>query len=344
MRKWIEENERVKRRYLAYLKGPKGRDEKTVNMVAAAILKFERSTNFKSFKKFHIEQATKFKLYLETAKNPRTKKPLSHATIDATLRKVKDFFFWLAGQSGYKSRINYPDTEYFNNSLKGARIAHASRPIPYPSLEQCTRAFEGMPEPTEEQRRDKAAFAFFMLTGGRVTAVSSIRLRHINLEDGSVFQDARDVKTKNGKTFTSWFFPVDSVYLAFFTEWVEYLKHEQLFGPEDAVFPKPHIALGAGGGFANLGLSRECYTSSAKFNKVLKASFQMVQMPAYTPHSLRKTLTLLMNEKCKTPEQVKAWSMNYGHESVTTTLTSYLPMSVERQGQVMKEMGKHTQV
>ena len=46
-------------------------------MVLAAILKFELSTGFKPFAKFHIEQAARFKVDLAKALNPRTKKPLS---------------------------------------------------------------------------------------------------------------------------------------------------------------------------------------------------------------------------------------------------------------------------
>ena len=113
---------------------------------------------------------------------------------------------------------------------------------------------------------------------------------------------------------------------------------KKLFSPEDAVLPKPKMGLGENGGFANLGLSRECYKNSAKFNDALKTAFNMVQMPSYTPHSLRKTLGLLLNEKCKTPEQMKAWSMNMGHEHLRTTMSAYMPVSLERQGTLMKAM------
>ncbi len=35
-----------------------------------------------------------------------------------------------------------------------------------------------------------------------------MRLKHVNLDARCVFQDARDVKTKFSKTFTTYFFPV----------------------------------------------------------------------------------------------------------------------------------------
>jgi integrase/recombinase XerD len=60
------------------------------------------------------------------------------------------------------------------------------------------------------QRRDKALFAFLMLTGARDGAIASFRLKHIDLVQACVHQDARDVKTKFAKTFTTTFFPVDA--------------------------------------------------------------------------------------------------------------------------------------
>jgi hypothetical protein len=40
-----------------------------------------------------------------------------------------------------QSRISYSDAEYFNLNAKDARVAHAERAAPYPSLEQCRHAF-----------------------------------------------------------------------------------------------------------------------------------------------------------------------------------------------------------
>jgi len=148
MRKHNEANERVKRKYIAYLKEAKGRDSATIDRALEALLRFEKSTNFKPFK------------------NARTGKPLSHSTVDATLRAVKAFFVWLAGQPSFKSVLSYADCEYLNNTAKNARIAHAERDIPFPTVEQARRAFDAMPIATELQRRDKAIFALFMLTGG----------------------------------------------------------------------------------------------------------------------------------------------------------------------------------
>jgi len=339
MRKYCEENERIKRKYMAYQKEAKGQDQQSLDKIAAALIKFETSTNFKPFKKFHIEQAGKFKTSLDRARHPRTGKPLSLSTIDATLRLVKNFFHWLASQSGYKSRISYADVEYFNNNTKNARVAHTPRQIPYPSMEQAFHAFQAMPEGSDIEKRNKALFSFFMLTCARVGAVASLRLKHINLFDGYVFQDGREVNTKNAKTIQTWFYPVNKAYRGNFEAWVNYLKKEKLFGPEDALFPKPAREL-KNRQFVFENLSRETYSNTAKLNSIIRNAFAMVQLPEYTPHTFRKTLTLFGDQKTNGLEQMKAWSMNMGHENLATTISSYMPVSLQRQGEIIRSLGE----
>ena len=336
-RKYNEENERIKRRYLQFLREAKRADMATVDKAADAILRFERSTGYKPFKRFHIEQAITFKARLSNEKNARTGAPLSKATVDSTLRMVKAFIHWLAGQPGYKSRIAYADAEYFNLNAKDARIAHTARDTIYPTPEQCRHAFDQMPSATPLQRRDKALFAFLMLTGARDGAIASMRLKHVDLVQGCVYQDARDVKTKFAKTFTTWFFPVDEDYLHTFRDWVDYLRKDELFGAGDALFPKPKMGL-QDGAFAALGLSRDTYSNAGKLRSVIKDAFTIAGLPAFGPHSFRKTLGLLANDHCKTPEQFKAWSMNLGHENIATTLNAYCPVSPSRQGELIKGM------
>ena len=339
MRKINEENERIKRRYAQHLKEARGRDQKSVEKIMAAILKFENCIGYKSFKLFNIEQAISFKRKLETTKNARTGKPLSVATIDGTLRAVKGFVHWLAGQPGYKSRISYSDSDYFRVSAKDARIAHANRNAPHPTMEQALHAFNQMPNGTDIEKRNKAMFAFLMLSGARDGAIVSLRLKHIDLVDGCVYQDARDVNTKNSKTFTTWFLPVDPAYRECFETWVNILRNEKLYGHEDALFPKPEMGLAKGGGFAVMGLSRDTYANTAKFCNVIKQAFISAGLPAFAPHSFRKTLVKYFDQICQTREQFKALTLNIGHDSVITSILSYMPIPVERQKELIKGMG-----
>lgn len=194
-----------------------------------------------------------------------------------------------------------------------------------------------MPSATPLQRRDKALFAFVVLTGARDGAIASMRLKHVDLVENCVYQDARDVKTKFAKTFTTWFFPVDTAYLETVQDWIAYLRQEELFGPSDALFPKPKMGL-KDGSFAALGLSRETYSNAGKLRVIIKEAFTNAGLPPFAPHSFRKTLGLMANDHCKTPEQFKAWSLNLGHENIATTLSAYCPVSPSRQGELIRGM------
>ncbi|GAB5447418.1 MAG: hypothetical protein Gyms2KO_22910 [Gymnodinialimonas sp.] len=328
-------NVRTKHKYLDWLKQADGKDEKTLDKVAAALTAFEKAVGGKDFKQFHRGWGERFKAHLAKARNKRTKKPLSPSTVDAMLAYVKGFVKWLADQPGYKSRISHSDAAYFNNSRKCRRVAHAARPVPYPSMDQALHAFQAMPEGDQYERRDKALFAFFMLTGARDGAVASLLLKHVNLFDGHVFQDPRDVATKNGKLIDTWFFPVDPLYRECLERWITYLREVELFGDTDAVFPKAAMGM-VDKRFAKVGFAREGYASGAPLNAIIKAAFRWVQMHPFTPHAFRKTLVRYGDGVCSSMEQHKAWSMNMGHSHLATTVNSYLPVTRERQGEVMK--------
>jgi len=199
-------NERIKRQYFVFLEQAKRQSVASVDAVAMAISRFEIYTRYKGFNAFHFEQAVGFKKHLARQNNQQTGQPLSKATLNSTLRHLKAFFQWLSQQAGYKSRLNYTDMEYFNLSEKEVRIATAKRIRPVPTIEQINHVLKTMPTKTVVQRRDRALIAFTLLSGARDSAIASMRLRHIDLSSDCVHQDAREVKTKNSKTITSYFF------------------------------------------------------------------------------------------------------------------------------------------
>ncbi len=64
MTKHSPENERIKRKYFAYLKEAKRHSEQTVDVAAKALSRFEEYTRYRTFKAFHFEQAVAFKRHL----------------------------------------------------------------------------------------------------------------------------------------------------------------------------------------------------------------------------------------------------------------------------------------
>jgi hypothetical protein len=86
------------------------------------------------------------------------------------------------------------------------------------------------PANSEIERRDRALIAFTALTGARDGAIASLKLKHIDIEQGRVDQDARQVKTKFSKSFTTWFFPVGDDIRQIVVDWVNYLRKDKLWG------------------------------------------------------------------------------------------------------------------
>jgi integrase len=329
-------NERIKRRYFTYLAEALGHSEQTIDAVAKAITRFEAYTNWRDFKKFHIEQAKGFKHSLSHQRGSRSGEPLSKATLYATLTALKRFFIWLAGQPGYKSRIAYADAEYFNLSVKDTRIAKAARPARVPTLEQIRYVLQTMPVTTEIERRDRALIAFTILTGARDGAIASFKLRHIDLVEGKIDQDARDVQTKFSKSFLTTFFPVGDDIRAVVMDWVNYLRTDRLWGLDDPLFPATKVAVGDNFRFGAVGLDRKHWSSGGPIRAIFKEAFTAAGLPYFNPHSFRKTLALLGGRICKTPEEYKAWSQNLGHDHVLTTFSSYGDVGSYRQAEIIR--------
>jgi integrase len=338
MRKHHPENERTKRRYFEFLKHAKRLSESSIDQVAAAIADFEAATGHRDFRRFRIEWAQRYKRQLAERINAETGRPLAKATISSRLAALKAFFQWLAGQPGFRSKLTYSDAEYFNPSANDDRIARAVRDRSVASVEQIRRVLSSMPAESNIQKRDRALIAFTLLTGARDNAIASMSLRHVDLAGRTVFQDARAVRTKNRKTFTTWFFPVGADVEAIVAEWISWLKTELNWGPDDPLFPATKVMLGAGGGFENGGLDRKHWKDAAAIRRIFKAAFERAGLPYFNPHSFRNTLAMLGERECQSPEAFKAWSQNLGHEHVATTFTSYGAVPSHRQAEIFEQL------
>lgn len=330
------ENERIKRRYFTYLKEAQGYSEASLDTVAKAIHRFEHYTRFRDFRKFHIEQAVGFKRHLAARKGAATGKPLSKATLSGTLGALRKFFHWLAGEPGFRSRLSYADADYFKLGEKEQRIARARRDRPVPTIDQIFHVIGMMPTETAIERRDRALIAFTLLTGARDRAIVTFKLKHIDLQQGCVHQDARDVATKFSKTFTTWFFPIGGEVREIVTEWIAYLQAELHWGPDDPLFPATRIATGDDRRFQPAGLQRRHWTGTSAVRRIFKTAFAQAGLPYFNPHSFRNTLAVLGEKRCRTPEQFKAWSQNLGHEKVMTTFTSYGKVAPTRQAEIIR--------
>ena len=289
MTKRNADNERVKRRYLVYLKDAKGRDVASVDAAASAIERFEGYVKSRDFKGFHIEQARGFKAHLLAATNARTGLRLSASTVHATLAAVKAFFVWLADQRGYASRIKYADTEYFNAPDNLSRIATARRFKSCPTLAQVRAMIHSMPEETEVQKRDRAIIAFTILSGARDRATISFRLKHIDIDNEMVEQDAREVRTKRAKTFMTRFFPLGDDFRKIVVDWVTFFGRKSALDPTTRCSQKLRSRPAT---MASTGpyLYRRAWANANPVRDIFREACARAELPYFNPHLLRNTL------------------------------------------------------
>jgi integrase len=336
MTKHNADNERIKRKYFAYLKEAMRNSEPTVDAAAKALARFEGHTKYKDFKAFHYEQAIAFKKHLAEQKGQQSGEKLSKSTLHATLTQLKRFFQWLVWQPGYKSRFQFSDAEYFNLSDKDTRIATTQREQKVPTLEQVKHVINAMPNGSDIERRNRALVAFTLLTGARDSAIASMKLKHVDLVANSVNQDAREVKTKFSKTFNTFFFPVGEDIFGIVADWVTYLREVKLFGNDDPLFPATRIALGVSRQFEVQGLEHANWSTASPIRTIFRDAFVNAGLTYFNPHSFRNTLVQLGQDVCKSPEQFKAWSQNLGHEKVLTTFLCYGEVACQRQGEIIR--------
>lgn len=175
-----------------------------------------------------------------------------------------------------------------------------------------------------------------LLTGARDGAVVTLKLKHLDLTEGRVIQDAREVATKFGKSFDTWFFPVGDDVRRIVEEWAAYLSQELLWGPDDPLFPATRMEVGKEHHFQPAGLDRRHWSSAGPIREVFRRGFAVAGLPYFSPHRLRDTLVAFAEQRCRTPEEFKAWSQNLGHNQVLTTFTSYGTVPAVRQAAIIR--------
>ena len=317
-----EKNERLKRRFLEYRKYARQLSDKSLDKELTALERFDVWNGRKDFARFHIEWAMGFRDHLERAK-AKSGKPLSKSTARAIMATLREFTLWLSQQDGFKSRIRASDAEYFNLSRRDEAEARAAPARPAPSVKQAKRALEMMPEGTPRELRDKALFALLCLTGIRISALISLRVKHVDLDDKSVTQNPREVATKFGKSLHTFFakgFPEAEAALR---SWITHLEDDALYGPDDPLFPATALTTNAVTGFQADGFERRSWKSSEPARKIINAAFVAADLPAFGPHAFRHMLARHAAKNCTSVAEIVATSQNLGHTDVLTTLRSY---------------------
>lgn len=325
-----ERNERIKRRFIEYRKFARQLSEQTLDRELAALERFDAWNGRKDFSRFHINWAMGFRTHLEQSKT-KAGNPLGKSTTRAIMATLHEFTLWLSQQDGFRSRIKTADADYFNLSRRDEAEARAAPTRPTPSIKQAKRALSLMPESNPRELRDKAIFSLLCLTGIRVAALISLRIKHVDLDEKSVDQNPREVATKFGNNIDTFFAKGFEEAEAVLATWIDYLDETALYNPDDPLLPVTALTFDAEAGFKANGFERRHWKSTEPVRKIVNQAFAAANLQAFGPHAFCQMLARHAAKTCTSVAELVATSQNLGHSDVLTTLRSYGQISRERQ-------------
>jgi len=338
MKKHNIKNERVKRKFIRWLREADGCCEATISNIEKAVLIYEEFTKAADFGLYSPDRAIEFKKYLK--KREFRGKLISITTYYTYLRHLRKFFTWLAWQPGYKSKISHDSIDYLKIKEKEERMATQTTPRNYPSLEYVTSLANSINIESEVDQRDRALISFTLLSGMRDEAIVTLPLDCFDEENLIINQNPRaGVRTKFSKYILTSLFRFDEKLLEYVVDWVKYLKRKGL-GSADPLFPRSKNKQG------NENLSFESATEiepifwqgTGRIREIFKKRSQAAGLPYFPPHTFRHLAVDLALKHCRTGEEIKAISQNFGHEHIATTLSSYANYGSARLTEILKSI------
>lgn len=318
-------NEMTKREFFAFLKNSERFSDDSIRAFEKALFFWEDFTKTGDFQTFDDKQAVAFRDWLKERNRKGSENPLSLSYCYDTLRRLRKFFEWLSRQP--KSKINETHIGFLNLSRKESQIATRARKVDTPTFEEILQVLESIKGNTEVEKRDRAIIALTLLTGGRISAIASLRMKCFDRRGLVLEQDpASGVKTKFSKLITTALFPLpDEKPLAYFLEWFDYLEKVRKFSPSEPLFPATKREQGEENvSYYSTGTVEPVFWSNASSaRKVFEKRFKGAGVPYFHPHTFRHLIVKEFIKARLTEEEKKAISQNLGHEDVGTTFGSY---------------------
>ena len=332
---WNAENERLIYEWQVFA----GKySDKTINAHLADIRRFEAFTDRKTFTEITPAQAAAYRDQLVSGYRVAVgDKRLSASTVRHAASYLRSFFDWVEDRGRKAVRPSISGYFALPKSLHQSVAPRGKRD--YLPLDVALEAAARLPGDDLLARRDRAIFCLAYVGALRESALISLRLRHVDIVARVIRHDGRELRAKNGKDYTISWFPGTEAIWGFVDAWIEELG---ALGAalDDALFPDAQtlreIALGTSKGGAGV---RACWApmgSPHAVDTVFQRAGALVGRKI-TPHSARHTMARHGEQTVRTPEQRKAWSMNMGHDSETTTWGNYGKMTEEAQARAMAQ-------
>lgn len=308
-------NERLKHRYLDYAREVKGVSDKSLATIAANLLRCERLLGFPDFGDFDDEMAKKLKSCLR-------EQNLSIYTATATLSHMQQYMYWLHDQKGYRRKILLTNIAYLNVSQREKNILGTKKLVRYPDTDMLVETIISMPTKTPKQLRDQAMMALLGLTGVRDGVISSLCLKHIDVNRRLLLLDDPILPVKGGHGHVTAFIPLASSLITILQKYVDMLRRDYRFIAADPLFPKlkTHKKNGC---FSEGDYSKEPMKDAQIIARVCKQAFMETVGESFSPHKIRHTLMAHCKSLAASPMEIKALSQNLGHKTTMHTMETY---------------------
>jgi integrase len=325
MTKIVYLNEQRKREFLEHLKGAEGFAESSINTFAEAIDQWQFFTKSDDFANFNKTKALAFRNWLNLRKANTENGTISIVTQYNYLRRVKRFFSWLSGQPIYKNKILKNDVEFLRLSKGDARIAQQGTTKKMPTFEEAKAIIENIEIKNEIDMRDRAVICFALITGIRISAITTLKIKNFDANNNLIDQNPADgVKTKNSKRILTTFFPINwSEPEKYFIEWFDHLK-EKGFQANHPIFPATMNNFNVKKSeYSKKSVDKRFWSGTSGARKIFEKRCKNANVPYFHPHSFRHLIVNILSKTRLTEEEKRAISLNLGHANVGTTFGSY---------------------
>src|SRR3989344_3943548 len=341
----LHKNEVIKRRFFDYLESSKGFSKKSVECYEKAVWLWEDFSGKTDFGNFNQTMAKGFRDWLRSKKKAGSEnESIGLSYCYDILRHIKFFFGWLSRQSGYKSKINETAIDYLSLSKEEVRMATQPKSVLSPSLEEIRAVIENIKCNSEVENRDRALISLALLTGARISAIVTLRMRCFDKNNMVIDQDPKlGVNTKFRKRIITPLFPVSyKEPRQYFIDWFDYLKNQKGFKPDDPIFPATKIENGKENisYYSSGEIEPVFWKSNSPARKIFEKRYKQADVKYYHPHTLRHRLVKELSKLPLTEEQKKAISQSLGHENIGTTFGSYGYGQIDenRQVEIIKDI------
>lgn len=321
-------NERIIKQYLEHVRNTIGADDKTLTALHKSIRCFEVLTDFAPLDTFNKDQAMPFQ-------NKVRELDLSGSYLLRIRHDVKNFLHWLSHEPKGR-KVKYNDADYLNPTKNEINRARASGYKPHHEYDTLLQIVRNMPSETILGQHNRALVALIILSSPRISELTHLRIDSLKQEkaSGAYFLDInpRYIKgVKFNKARQPTLLNIPDV-RGFVLDWIEYLKTNEGFKPEDPMFPMIQST------FAQ---NMQSYRTVQKkpisvntTNRIFKDACLAAGYESYGVHSVRRTRVRFMEQETA-DERMVATQQDMGHNSLGTTRCNYGSLTPPQQHKIM---------